>query len=173
MQFIVLNCFVNVMPARLEDERVEFKEAPNKEVMQFARSVIWTKVPGVVETTCHRDGFSTLFFHWACDTARPLPNGWKHGLSRWGALAMQAFLEWAWVIGRWMESAWLMRSLWWPMICYFVFYFSWSFVWEWVSFKLKGLCHLWKRAFRFVLGEIQWDLLCSQELPWSSLVTIA
>eukprot|EP00434_Breviolum_minutum_P036214 symbB.v1.2.032082.t1/scaffold3800.1/size50142/3 len=27
----------------LEDERVEFKEAPNKEVMQFARSVIWTK----------------------------------------------------------------------------------------------------------------------------------
>jgi len=27
----------------LEDERVEFKEAPSKEVMQFARSVIWTK----------------------------------------------------------------------------------------------------------------------------------
>ena len=61
MQFIVLNCFVNVMLGRLEDERVEFKEAPNKEVMQFARSVIWTKVPGVVETTCHRDGFSTWF----------------------------------------------------------------------------------------------------------------
>ena len=28
---------------RLEDDRVEFKEAPNKEVMHFARSVIWTK----------------------------------------------------------------------------------------------------------------------------------
>lgn len=27
----------------LEDERVEFKEAPSKEVMHFARSVIWTK----------------------------------------------------------------------------------------------------------------------------------
>lgn len=27
----------------LEDERIEFKEAPSKEVMEFARSVIWTK----------------------------------------------------------------------------------------------------------------------------------
>mmetsp|Transcript_99038 Transcript_99038/g.280503 ORF Transcript_99038/g.280503 Transcript_99038/m.280503 type:complete len:418 (+) Transcript_99038:19-1272(+) len=27
----------------LEDERIEFKEAPSREVMQFARSVIWTK----------------------------------------------------------------------------------------------------------------------------------
>lgn len=27
----------------LEDEKIEFKEAPSKEVMEFARSVIWTK----------------------------------------------------------------------------------------------------------------------------------
>mmetsp|Transcript_82766 Transcript_82766/g.255825 ORF Transcript_82766/g.255825 Transcript_82766/m.255825 type:complete len:456 (-) Transcript_82766:29-1396(-) len=27
----------------LEDERIEFKEAPSKEVMEFARSVVWTK----------------------------------------------------------------------------------------------------------------------------------
>eukprot|EP00439_Symbiodinium_sp_Y106_P013526 s7166_g1.t4 len=28
----------------LEDEKVEFKEAPSKEVMQYARSVVWSKV---------------------------------------------------------------------------------------------------------------------------------
>ena len=40
-------------------------------------------------------------------------------------------------------------------------------------FQVEGTLPSLNAAFRFVLGEVQWDLLCSQELPWSSLVTIA
>lgn len=42
----------------LEDERIEWKEAPSREVMQFARSVVWSKATAerMVEWTKHMEG---------------------------------------------------------------------------------------------------------------------